>query len=53
VADAVFRAAEDGSAHLVQRWHGPLDFGYLAIKAGGVATAVAEALPPLELAAAA
>lgn len=53
VADAVFRAAEDGSVHLVQRRHGPFDFSYLAVKAGRVATAGAGALPPIEQALAA
>ena len=53
VADAVFRAAEGGRVHLVQRRHGPFDFSYLAIKAGRTATAVAEAVPPVELGAAA
>jgi hypothetical protein len=53
VADAVFRAAEDGGVHLVQRRRGPFDFSYLAIKAGRVASAAAGARPPLELAAAA
>jgi hypothetical protein len=45
VADAVFRAAVDGSIHLVQRRHGPFDFSYLAIKAGRAASAGAGALP--------
>jgi hypothetical protein len=53
VADAVFRAAVDGSVHLVQRRHGLFDFSYLAIKAGRSATAGAGALPPIELALAA
>jgi hypothetical protein len=53
VADAVFRAAVDGSVHLVQRRHGPFDFSYLAIKAGRVATAGAAAFPPVEQALAA
>jgi hypothetical protein len=53
VADAVFRAAEDGSVHLVQRRHGPFDFSYLAVKAGRVAAAAAVAVPPSGLAAAA
>jgi hypothetical protein len=53
IADAVFRAAEGGQVHLVQRRHGPFDFSYLAIKAGRTATAVAEAVPPVELGAAA
>jgi hypothetical protein len=46
VADAAFRAAGDGSVHLVQRRHGPFDFSYIAIKAGRVA-AGAGALPPV------
>jgi hypothetical protein len=53
IADAVFRAAESGRVHLVQRRHGPFDFSYLAIKAGRVAAAAAGAVPPVELAAAA
>ena len=53
VADAAFRAAGDGSVHLVQRRHGPFDFSYIAIKAGRAATAGAGALPPLEQALAA
>ena len=53
IADAVFRAAEGGHVHLVQRRHGPFDFSYLAIKAGRVAAAAAGAVPPTGLAAAA
>jgi hypothetical protein len=53
IADAVFRAAEGGQVHLVQRRHGPFDFSYLAIKAGRVAAAAAGAVPPTGLAAAA
>jgi hypothetical protein len=53
MADAVFRAAVDGSVHLVQRRHGPFDFSYLAIKTGRAATAGAGALPPVERALAA
>jgi hypothetical protein len=33
VADAVFRAAEQGQVHLVQLRKGPFDFSYLAIRA--------------------
>ena len=32
IADAAFRAAEQGQVHLVQRHRGPFDFSYLAIK---------------------
>jgi hypothetical protein len=53
IADAVFRAAEGGQVHLVQRRHGPFDFSYLAIKAGRAATAGAAALPPVKQALAA
>ena len=53
IADAVFRTAEGGQVHLVQRRHGPFDFSYLAIKAGRVAAAAAGAVPPTGLAAAA
>ena len=53
IADVVFRAAEGGQVHLVQRRHGPLDFSYLAIKAGRVAAAAAGAVPTSGLAAAA
>jgi hypothetical protein len=53
VADAAFRAAVDGSVHLVQRRHAPFDFSYLAIKAGRATTAGAGALPPVEQALAA
>jgi hypothetical protein len=53
MADAVFRAAADGCVHLVQRRHGPFGFGYLAIKAGRVATPSAAAFPPVEQALAA
>ena len=52
MADAVFRAAEDGRVHLVQRRNGEFDFGYLAIKASRGAGAVAIApAPPLPAAA--
>jgi hypothetical protein len=50
VADAVFRAAEDGGIHLVQRRYGPFDFSYLAIKANRGGT-VARACSPLPAAA--
>jgi hypothetical protein len=53
VADAVFRAAVDGSVHVIQHRHAPFDFSYLAIKAGRAATAGAGALPPIEQALAA
>ena len=53
IADAVFRAAEGGQVHLVQRRHGPFDFSYLVIRAGRVAAAAAVAVPPSGLAAAA
>jgi hypothetical protein len=33
VADAVFRAAEQGQVHLVQLRKGPFEFSYLAIRA--------------------
>ena len=44
MADAVFRAAEGGRVHLVQRRHGPFDFSYLAIKAGRVGAVGATAI---------
>ena len=53
VADTVFREAEEGRVHLVQRRHGPFDFSYLAIKAGRAATAGAAALRSVEQALAA
>jgi hypothetical protein len=53
VADAAFKAAEEGRVHLVQRRRRPFDFSYLAIKAGRTATAGARALAPVEQALAA
>jgi hypothetical protein len=46
IADAVFRAAEGGQVHLVQRRHWPFDFSYLAIKASCRARATPAASPP-------
>ena len=47
VADAALEASENRLVHLVQRRNGPLDFSYLAIKAGrgaGTASAVSRLL---------
>ena len=46
IADAVFKAAEQGQVHLVQRRHGPFDFSYLAIKSVRAATRRALATNP-------
>jgi hypothetical protein len=47
IADAVFRAAEQGQVHLVQRRQGPFDFSYLAIKSVRAAARRGVARSPL------